>query len=107
MPLLPTVLLLMLGALVWLVRAALQKEGRPRQFSIASLLFTTVFVAVYFSIVRWLDLHLRDIPEEMDEPQRLIPVAMTALVFVLISVPFVAYMTEKLQPQPTDRGKLS
>ena len=83
-------------ALVWLIRAASQKEGRPGQFGIASLLLTTVFLAVYFSIVRWLAVHLKIAPGGADNAALLIPVAMMALLFVLLSVPFVAYMTESL-----------
>ena len=55
-----------------------------------------VFLAVYFSMVRWLDVHLKVISGEPGEPARLVPAVMISLLFVLLSIPFVAYMTESL-----------
>lgn len=40
--------------LIWLVRWAYKDDGRLGQFSIASLLFSTLLVSIYFGIVRWI-----------------------------------------------------
>ena len=41
-------------ALAWLTGWAQRNDGRLGQFGIPSLLYLTVFVAIFFSVVRWL-----------------------------------------------------
>lgn len=48
-----TVFCIVVG-LIWLTNSALNKEARRWQFGIGSMLMTTLFASIYFSVVRWL-----------------------------------------------------
>ena len=83
--------------LLWLTLWAVRKDSRLGQFGIGSLFFLTVFVALYFSAVRWVVQEIERNPTELKHLEGTFPpVAITGLFVVYAGIPFVARMTESL-----------
>jgi hypothetical protein len=77
-------------ALFWAVGAVLSGTGRPGQFGIRSLLFLTVYVAIYASLVRWLAIHSSNAEDALPI------IAFFCLVLMMVSVPVLIFWTESL-----------
>ena len=77
-------------ALVWAFGAPFREDIRPRQFGISSLLFLTVYVSLYFGVVRWLVINSPDAEDELPF------IAGFCLVLTLVSVPVLIIWTESL-----------
>jgi hypothetical protein len=77
-------------AVAWMIGAVCCEDARPRQFGIRSLLFLTVYVSIYFSMVRWLANYAPNTPGSLPI------IAAYCLVFGLISVPMLLFWTESL-----------
>jgi hypothetical protein len=84
-------------AVVWLARWAVRENARPGQFSIGSLLFLTVFVAIYFGAVRWLASHLPGNPlHSYQNAVVYLPISIFCLLAALLSAPIVLGMLDVL-----------
>ena len=77
-------------ALAWATGWALRDDNRPRQFGISSLMFLTVYVALFFSVVRCLAMFGRNTPDE------LLAIVVACLVLTVASVPVLVLWTESL-----------
>ena len=77
-------------ALFWITGWALRDDARPGQFGIRSLLFLTVFISLYFGVVRWLAIHSQN-------PSANLPIiAVFCLTWAVISVPVLILWMESL-----------
>jgi hypothetical protein len=74
----------------WLTLWARQKDARPGQFGIGSLLFLMVFAALFFGTVRW----IVDLGPQANDAEAFCICALACLVLAVISVPFVLFMSE-------------
>ena len=77
-------------ALVWIVGWAFREDARLGQFSIRSLLFLTVYVSLYFGVVRWLATHSPDAEDALPV------IAGFCLALAVISVPVLIFWMESL-----------
>ena len=77
-------------ALVWAFGAPFREDIRPRQFGISSLLFLTVYVSLYFGVVRWLATHSPDAEDALPV------IAGFCLALAVISVPVLIFWMESL-----------
>ena len=77
-------------ALVWAIGWALRDDGRPGQFGISSLMFLTVYVALYFGVVRWLAIHSPNAADDLPF------IAVFCLALAGMSVPVLIFWTESL-----------
>jgi hypothetical protein len=87
--------MLLVGGLAfwWLTLWALRKDGRLGQFGIGSLLFLTLFVAIYLSAVRWL---ITMLPGAPVQGCSFLIVALIGLVPVAISIPILLPMLDAI-----------
>ena len=84
-------------ALVWLTLWAVRRDSRLGQFGIGSLFFLTLFVAMYFGLVRWLVVALESNQGPPEGAQSLfVRLAIFSLGPMLFSIPFVLGVTESL-----------
>jgi len=77
-------------ALAWAIGRAFRDDARPGQFGISSLLFLTVYVSLYFGVVRWLAIHSRNASDDLPI------IAVLCLALAAISVPVLILWTESL-----------
>ncbi len=77
-------------ALAWMIGAVLCEDARPRQFGIRSLLFLTVYVSLFFGVVRWLANYAPNAPRSLPI------IAVFCLVLGVISAPMLVFWTESL-----------
>jgi hypothetical protein len=77
-------------ALVWAFGTAIRDDIRPRQFGISSLMFLTVYVALYFGVVRWLAIHIPNAADDLPF------IAGFCLALAVISIPVLILWTESL-----------
>lgn len=80
----------------WLTLWARQKNGRLGQFGIGSLLFLTLFAAIFLGTVRWIVVQALHQSPRADSAGLFCIVALICLVVVLISIPWVLRMSEAL-----------
>ena len=78
----------------WLTLWARQKDARRGQFGIGSLLFLTVFVAMFFGIVRWIVVRSSQQWPQADSIGVFCIVAVICLLLACLSIPFVLCMGE-------------
>ncbi|HYW79615.1 MAG TPA: hypothetical protein VE890_08560 [Thermoguttaceae bacterium] len=84
-------------ALTWATLWALRDDGRLGQFGIGSLLFLTVFAAMFFGLVRWLDDAIeRTAPTLHDQGLQFSVVAVGVLLMLLMSIPYAIGLTESV-----------
>jgi hypothetical protein len=84
-------------ALTWLTLWAVRRDSRIGQYGIGSLLFLTVFVALYFGLVRWTADAIGQNPHvQVSRGEVLTSVAIVCLITSILAVPFVLGMTESL-----------
>ena len=84
-------------ALTWLTLWAVRRDSRIGQYGIGSLLFLTVFVALYFGLVRWTADAIGQNPHvQVSREEVLTSVALMCLCASILAVPFVLGMTESL-----------
>ena len=84
-------------ALLWLTLWALRKDSRLGQFGLGSLLFLTLFVALYAGLVRWLVVAIgRARAQTGGDGDLFVQIAVVCLLPLLIAIPFVLRMTESL-----------
>lgn len=81
--------------LAWSVRWALREEGRPWQFSLASLVLITALAAAYFGAIRWLVVNSRPRPY-ISPLAQFVEVGLVCLFLALVSIPCLARMAESL-----------
>jgi hypothetical protein len=80
----------------WLTLWARQKDGRLGQFGIGSLLFLTVFAAMFFGTVRWIVVQISLPSHQADNAELFSKVALISLIVGLCSIPWVLRMSEAL-----------
>ena len=91
-----TVLFCSALGLFWLTLWAQMKDARLGQFGIASMLFLTAFMSIFFSAVRWYALAARQIPTDRIEPGQFIVYCLIGLFLVVALSPFVLLLTDSL-----------
>ncbi len=82
--------------LVWITLWALRDNSRLGQFGIASILFLTVFVAVFFGVIRWLVDNSGFLSEDRQGIQTFASVGVVCLLVAVLAIPFLLLMTESL-----------
>ncbi len=78
----------------WLTLWAKQKDARPGQFGIGSLLLVTVWVAIFLNTVRWIVVRASEQSHEAFGVDAFCKVALICLVLACSSIPFVLSMSE-------------
>jgi hypothetical protein len=92
----PGAILVGILALAWLTGWAQRADSRLGQFGIPSLLFLTLFVAIFFSIVRWLVVNLRGPTAGVNDTPVTIAIASVCLLLFALGVPLMTGFMESL-----------
>ena len=82
--------------LTWLTLWARRDDGRLGQFSVGSLLLLTVFAAMFFGLVRWLDDATTRFYPVLAQGSHFGSIAINVLLALLLSIPFAIRLTESL-----------
>ncbi len=83
-------------ALTWATLWARRDDGRLGQFGIGSLLFLTVFAALFFGLVRWIEDAVKQLNPTSQQGAHFGEVAIGVLVVSVISIPFAIGLTESV-----------
>jgi hypothetical protein len=78
----------------WLTLWARQKDARPGQFGIGSLLFLMVFGAIFCGTVRWIVVRVAEQQSQPESAGLFCIVALICLPLTLVSIPVVLRMME-------------
>jgi hypothetical protein len=80
--------------LAWITLWAVRKDARLGQFTVGSLLFLMVFVAIFFGMVRWLATRIAEQDGAPDDLFMFAWFTVMCLVLTGVAIPLVLRMTE-------------